>query len=178
MNKMVLPLSCGCLNRIQRTSLLKLSKRTASTQASQAVLIEKTLEEPIIVLREEDNVDIIGPPDPTSNIRPVIRKILKNETCLQKRFRELADSTQHWNQKFWAVHNMNFIKEKERYIKQHTTKEKQQLNADEMSEFYKDFLNKYWKDHVKYNFEWYGKNFTLLFLSLRVSIQKLHHKVL
>lgn len=63
-------------------------------------------------------------------------------------------------------------------MKRFTTPEKPHLNADEMSEFYRDFLNKYWKNHVNYNFEWYNKNFTLLFLAIRVNIEKFHSKVL
>lgn len=45
------------------------------------------------------------------------------------------------------------------------------LTADEMSEFYKRFLDDNWKIHVNYNFEWYKRNFELLFLALRVSLE-------
>lgn len=86
------------------------SKRIASSRAPQAVLIEKIFEEPVIVTREEDDVDFIGPPDRLSNLRPVIRKIMKNETSLQQKFRETSDATQKWNHDFWAKHNTNFAK--------------------------------------------------------------------
>ncbi|KAF7286359.1 cytochrome c oxidase assembly factor 8 [Rhynchophorus ferrugineus] len=158
--------------------ILKLSSRLAANQAPQSIFIEKRLEEPIIVLKEEDNVNLIGPPDPISHLRPVIYKIHKNETELQQQFRELANTTQKWNQEFWAIHNTNFLKQKDDYIKQHRSRDKTQLNADEMSKFYKDFLDKNWDRHVKYNFEWYNKNFTLLLLAFRVYVEKLKLKLL
>lgn len=40
-----------------------------------------------------------------------------------------------------------------------------------MSEFYKKFLDDNWKIHLKYNFEWYKRNFELLFLTLRVNLE-------
>lgn len=72
--------------------------------------MEKALEDPVIVIDEQDDVDIIGPPDPVSNLRPIIRKRLLNETALQHKLRTLQDATQAWNQEFWARHNTNFIK--------------------------------------------------------------------
>lgn len=51
--------------------------------------------------------------------------------------------------------------------------DKQNLTADEMSVFYKAFLDKNWKLHLNYNKEWYKKNFTLLRLAIRVKLNKL-----
>lgn len=94
----------------------QLSSRLAASQTPQSIFIEKSIEEPIIVLKEEDNVDIIGPPDQISHLRPIIYKIHKNETQLQQQFRELANATQKWNQEFWAVHNTNFLKVDYNYL--------------------------------------------------------------
>ncbi|KAF2905452.1 hypothetical protein ILUMI_00725 [Ignelater luminosus] len=115
---------------------------------------------------------MIGPPNPVSNLRPIIRQRLLHETPLQQRLRELQDETQAWNEEFWSEHNTRFIKEKESYIKSHLNPndERKTLTADEMSEFYKAFLDHNWKTHVKYNFEWYSRNFTLLFLALKVNL--------
>ncbi|RZB77456.1 dolichyl-diphosphooligosaccharide--protein glycosyltransferase subunit 1-like, partial [Asbolus verrucosus] len=59
--------------------------------------------------------------------------------------------------------------ERQKYIekKQVLGEEKRQLTADEMSEFYKNFLDKHWETHLRYNFEWYTRNFALLFLAFR-----------
>ncbi|XP_030764253.1 APOPT family protein CG14806, mitochondrial [Sitophilus oryzae] len=159
-------------------SVSKLSNKLLCSGPPEAILIEKSFEGPIIVLREEDNVDIIGPPDSLSNLRPIIRKSLRNETVLQRHFRETANAIQIWNQEFWANHNTNFLKEKAAFVKKHRSDKNHQLNADEMSEFYKEFLDKNWERHVKYNFEWYSKNFTLLYLALKVSIEQLKLKML
>lgn len=46
-----------------------------------------------------------------------------------------------------------------------------------MSKFYKKFLDENWQSHVKYNLEWYKRNFTLLSVALQVSIEKLTQKI-
>ncbi|CAH1962298.1 unnamed protein product [Acanthoscelides obtectus] len=149
-------------------------KRIASTRPPEAVFIEKALEVPVIVINEQDDVDLIGAPDPVSNLRPILRKIHLHETPLQQKLREMQDATQSWNQGFWAKHNTKFMKEKQEFINSHQipSEEKKHLTADEMSEFYKRFLDDTWETHLKYNIEWYRRNFTLLFLALCVSLER------
>ncbi|VEN38402.1 unnamed protein product [Callosobruchus maculatus] len=149
-------------------------KRIASTRPTGTVFIEKTLEVPVIVISEQDDVDLIGPPDPISNLRPILRKRHLHETPLQQKLREMQDETQSWNQDFWAKHNTKFMKQKLEFINSYQTRgeEKKQLTADEMSEFYKRFLDDTWQTHLAYNMEWYKRNFTLLFLSLWVSLER------
>lgn len=65
---------------------------------------------PVICVTDEKNVDLIGPPDPVSNLRPIVRRVMLNESVLQQKFRELQDETQQWNQKFWSEHNKKFVK--------------------------------------------------------------------
>ncbi|KAJ3642453.1 hypothetical protein Zmor_025241 [Zophobas morio] len=146
---------------------------TRNNEQSQPLFEEKYEEDPVIVMSEKNDVDIIGAPDSISNLRPIIRKKLGNETALQRQLREMQNATQEWNQEFWANHNANFIKERQRYINQrHKAGEKTPLSAEEMSEFYKSFLDKNWERHLKYNFEWYRKNFALLILAFRVGLEK------
>lgn len=64
----------------------------------------------MIVAKENNDVDIIGPPDPVSNLRPIIRKCPLKETTLQQQLRQMQDATQLWNQEFWTKHNTNFLK--------------------------------------------------------------------
>ncbi|XP_048518908.1 cytochrome c oxidase assembly factor 8 isoform X1 [Dendroctonus ponderosae] len=181
---MVLTLWSSCLRSSRPTArLAKGSKRLAAHQAGSVLL-----EHPIIVVRDEGAVDLIGPPDARSHLRPIVRGIPKNETDLQRRFRQAADATQEWNQAFWAAHNGSFLlvgmadaefrgltggflQKKAQFVKERTCEAKPQLNADEMSEFYREFLNANWQNHVKYNFEWYRRNFALLGLALRVSLE-------
>ena len=51
------------------------------------------------------------------------------------------------------------------------------LTADEMSVFYKSFLDKYWKVHMWYNVEWYKRNVLLLRLALQVKIDRAMRRI-
>lgn len=70
------------------------------------------------------------------------------------------------------------FQERKAYIEKHVpaNAERTTLTADEMSGFYKEFLDKNWKNHVDYNFKWYRRNFTILFLSMLVNIEKLFQR--
>ncbi|KAL4706321.1 hypothetical protein ACJJTC_004930 [Scirpophaga incertulas] len=117
--------------------------------------------------------DMIGPPDPVSNLRKIIFKQPSNETQLEKQYRKLRSEIQNWNHDFWTQHNSRFFQEREEYLKRNLPEGKQNLTADEMSVFYKAFLDKNWTSHIAYNKEWYRKNFTLLLLSLQIKLRKL-----
>ncbi|KAJ8725370.1 hypothetical protein PYW08_003553 [Mythimna loreyi] len=116
---------------------------------------------------------MVGPPDPVSNLRKVIFRIPPNETELERKYREMRTEVQEWNQTFWEKHNSRFYQEREDYVKNNVPADKQNHTADEMSVFYKAFLDKNWKLHLNYNKEWYKKNFALLGLALRVKMKKL-----
>jgi hypothetical protein len=36
------------------------------------------------------------------------------------------------------------------------------LSAEEMSIFYREFLNKKWSEHLSYNLEWQKRNFSIV----------------
>ena len=114
--------------------------------------------------------DLVGPPDTASNLRPIKFKIPENETELQKRLRNLREETQEFNQKFWSQHNSEFVEGRDAHI-QKVLKEKYQnevnkstISAEEMSVYYKKFLDSKWRSHIDYNLEWQKRNFTILFL--------------
>ncbi|CAK1552662.1 unnamed protein product [Leptosia nina] len=117
--------------------------------------------------------DMVGPPDPVSNLRKIIFKKAATETQLEKKYRELRTEVQEWNQTFWTLHNSRFFKERENYLKNNLPEGKSNLTADEMSVFYKAFLDKNWKIHINYNIEWYKKNVTLLGLAIKVKFRQL-----
>ncbi|XP_012269369.1 COA8 family protein CG14806, mitochondrial [Athalia rosae] len=121
----------------------------------------------------EDRLDAIGPPDPVSNLRPIVFAVPNNETALEKTYRETRVSTQAWNQEFWSKHNARFILERKKF--QDTQKQAgvSTLTADEMSVFYKKFLDEHWQTHLNYNISWYKKNITLLFLEIRVNLARI-----
>ncbi|XP_057325861.1 COA8 family protein CBG23705, mitochondrial isoform X2 [Microplitis mediator] len=120
--------------------------------------------------------DIIGPPDEVSNLRTIIFAKSLNETKLEKKYREARETTQNWNKKFWFDHNSKFITERKQFQKELEASGNKSITADEMSVFYKTFLDKNWKTHFNYNISWYKQNIRILFLELRVRLSKFKFK--
>ena len=52
------------------------------------------------------------------------------------------------------------------------TSDNRSLSADDMSEFYKGFLDLKLAEHAAYNKEWQARNFKLVALSLAVAVEK------
>jgi len=119
-----------------------------------------------------NNVDLVGPPDPVSNLRPIKYHIPKHESLVERQLRLKRIEVAKWNHEFWTSHNLRFIKERETYKKCLAKKGISTATADQMSEFYKDFLDKNWKTHLIYNFEWYKKNISIVRLMMNKNIYK------
>uniref|UniRef100_A0A8B9FN43 Cytochrome c oxidase assembly factor 8 n=1 Tax=Amazona collaria TaxID=241587 RepID=A0A8B9FN43_9PSIT len=126
--------------------------------------------------------DWIGPPDKHSNLRPVIFYVPPEESPLERRLREARQEAQAFDQRFWARHNRAFCQEKEEFIysrlkakgleMRDETGQKNTLNAEEMADFYKDFLSKNFRKHMQYNRDWYKRNFTITFLMGKVALAR------
>ncbi|XP_076777190.1 cytochrome c oxidase assembly factor 8 [Arvicanthis niloticus] len=131
--------------------------------------------------------DWIGPPDKYSNLRPVHFHIPENESPLEQRLRELRQETQEWNQQFWAKQNLSFNKEKEEFIYSRLqakgsglrteSGQRATLDAEEMADFYKDFLSKNFQKHMCYNRDWYKRNFAITFFMGKVALEKMWSKL-
>ena len=112
-----------------------------------------------------------------SNLRPVKVAVQDGETELQRKLRLLREQTQVFNQKFWTDHNEEFTKKREEFIakilKERYPGEpnKKTLTAEEMSEYYKDFLDAKWKSHLNYNLEWQKRNLTIVGLTLATKLE-------
>uniref|UniRef100_H3D4B9 Cytochrome c oxidase assembly factor 8 n=1 Tax=Tetraodon nigroviridis TaxID=99883 RepID=H3D4B9_TETNG len=131
--------------------------------------------------------DWIGPPNPLSNLRPIVYHIPENETELEKRLRHLRQDTEDWNQEFWANQNITFSQEKEAFIISHLKAKglglrdeqgrRRTLNSEEMAVFYKSFLDKNRTRHAKYNREWYRRNLNITLLMARVTLSSVWRRV-
>ncbi|XP_069853593.1 cytochrome c oxidase assembly factor 8 [Dipodomys merriami] len=131
--------------------------------------------------------DWIGPPDKYSNLRPVHFYVPENESPVEQKLRELRQETQEWNQQFWANQNLTFSKEKEEFIRSRLkTKgpglktdagQKAALTADEMADFYKEFLSKNFRKHMYYNRDWYRRNFTITYFMGKVALERIWNKL-
>ncbi|EDL97453.1 rCG27647, isoform CRA_b [Rattus norvegicus] len=131
--------------------------------------------------------DWIGPPDKYSNLRPVHFHVPENESPLEQRLRELRQETQEWNQQFWAKQNLSFNKEKEEFIYSRLqakgsgprteSGQRATLDAEEMADFYKDFLSKNFQKHMCYNRDWYKRNFAITFFMGKVALERMWSKL-
>ncbi|XP_036061605.1 cytochrome c oxidase assembly factor 8 isoform X2 [Onychomys torridus] len=131
--------------------------------------------------------DWIGPPDKYSNLRPVHFHIPENESPLEQRLRELRQETQEWNQQFWANQNLSFTKEKEEFICSRlqakgsvlrtASGQRTALDAEEMADFYKEFLSKNFQKHMCYNRDWYKRNLAITFFMGKVALERMWGKL-
>ena len=121
--------------------------------------------------------DLIGPPRNISNLRPVKFAVSSEETELQGKLRTLRQETQKFNHEWWTKHNTDFKVGREEFIKDilktkyPNEQDKTTLSADEMSIFYRDFMNKHWKSHLDYNKEWQRRNWTIIWFMFKVKLQ-------
>ncbi|XP_012967671.1 cytochrome c oxidase assembly factor 8 [Mesocricetus auratus] len=131
--------------------------------------------------------DWIGPPDKYSNLRPVHFHAPEDESPLEQRLRELRQETQEWNQQFWANQNLTFRKEKEEFIYSRLqakglglrteSGQRATLDAEEMADFYKEFLSKNFQKHMCYNRDWYKRNFAITFLMGKVALERMWRRL-
>ncbi|GFS22875.1 apoptogenic protein 1, mitochondrial [Elysia marginata] len=131
------------------------------------------------------NSDIYGPPDPASNIQTIRFYIPPDETPTEKMFRLRRAEVLEWNQKFWANHNTKFFKEKAEYVKSLEPSlktsgkiTKKSTPAEQMSVFYRKFLNENRQEHLRYNREWYKKNISLLWPAFLVFLIRFRRRLL
>lgn len=127
--------------------------------------------------------DWIGPPNPLSNLRPVVYRVPEGETELERRLRTLRQDTEDWNHNFWTNQNLTFSKEKEAFIISHLNAKglsmrdekgrRRTLSSEEMAVFYKSFLDKNRIRHANYNKEWYRRNFSITLLMARVALSSI-----
>ncbi|XP_017262967.1 cytochrome c oxidase assembly factor 8 [Kryptolebias marmoratus] len=124
--------------------------------------------------------DWIGPPNPLSNLRPIVYRVSEDESDLERRLRRLRQDTEDWNHDFWTEQNISFSKEKEAFIvsqlkaKGLTLRDedgrRRALGSEDMALFYKSFLDKNRSRHLNYNREWYRRNLSITLLMARVAL--------
>ena len=129
--------------------------------------------------------DWIGPRYPDqSNVRQIRFRRPKQESPLEKKYRLLRENTEKWHVTQWNEHNEDFQRSKKIFMgekillkQQKTTEADDQevpsLTAEEMSEFYKEFLLRTRSRHLAYNWQWYRRNFRIAFLAMRVRLHRL-----
>uniref|UniRef100_A0A1I7WJG0 General transcription factor IIF subunit 2 n=1 Tax=Heterorhabditis bacteriophora TaxID=37862 RepID=A0A1I7WJG0_HETBA len=102
----------------------------------------------------------------------VMLRRVDNETELERNYREAREKLNEWNSNFWAEHNQDFEIKKAKFIE----KKKSELgridsvSAEDMSEFYRDFLNTRHTVLMTYNKEWYQRNLALIWPAIKVNL--------
>ncbi|CAL4065757.1 unnamed protein product [Meganyctiphanes norvegica] len=176
------PINCALFSHTTRISNYALSFSNKRYSSDRKTKKEAIKEAPVgISDPQESGCDCIGPSDPVSNIRAVNYFLPPNETSLQQLYRESRQVTEKENHDFWTDHNVQFKKMKadfiqkrlhEKYMSSEDHEVPRRLTAEEMSEFYKGFLDENRKKHMEYNKQWYRNNFKNVFLAAKVWIQQ------
>lgn len=65
---------------------------------------------PTNVLSNEFHCDVIGKPDPVTNLRPIKFHVPEKETEIEKLYRQERIRVHEWNDIFWRHHNEMFKK--------------------------------------------------------------------
>nr|XP_054759031.1 COA8 family protein CBG23705, mitochondrial-like [Lytechinus pictus] len=175
--------------RSTRLSCVKMERSKADPSSGEA------LEEdpPPMPLPSFPSHDWIGPADKKSNLRLIILAQPEQETDSERDYRVMRTATYEWNHQFWSKQNEIFIKAKEQFVqerlgnKQKEIKDssgneavisgvKQVLSAEEMAEFYQQFLKENQHSFKDYNKQWYSKNFSLLWPAIKANVSKLMKK--
>ncbi|KAI8079790.1 uncharacterized protein BX664DRAFT_341456 [Halteromyces radiatus] len=116
--------------------------------------------------------DMIGTPDPISNLRPVKYFISPTESTEEKEWRLLQQKVDDFNQTFWTNNNTMFSKAKEEY-EQQLLANGQEVTAEALSVFYKDFLDKAYDRQMEYNKAWWKMNISMLYPGFKATIRNI-----
>ncbi|KAI9018140.1 hypothetical protein CLU79DRAFT_761902 [Phycomyces nitens] len=114
--------------------------------------------------------DMIGTPDPVSNLRPVKYYIPLNESEQDKEWRLIQQKADDFNQNFWTTNNAMFVNAKADYENQLIAKG-EEVTPEALSIFYKDFLNKAYQRQMEYNRQWWKINIGLLYPGFKAAIR-------
>ncbi|XP_046450133.1 COA8 family protein Y39B6A.34, mitochondrial-like [Daphnia pulex] len=136
-------------------------------------------EVPEAVSKAIATTDVYGPPDPKSSLRLITFYIAPDETEAEKEYRLRRAQVQEWNHLFWTIHNVQFTQAKEEFVTsvlerrgKDATTTGQPLTADDLSEFYRAFLDQNREKHLKYNVEWHMKNMGLLWPGIKANLSR------
>lgn len=118
---------------------------------------------------------IVSKPQLLSRLRYVEVIKRQDETRDERAYRLHYEELQKWNNHYWAENNELFNKSKADYIKRNfgNIDEQEALSHDQLSDFYRDFLEENRDRHVEYNRIWYGNHLSLLSNSINAKLSRL-----
>lgn len=132
--------------------------------------------------QEKYDCDMVGPPDPVSNIRPL--RLREPTSDAEKEVQKLR--LQIWAMKhhFWMQHNTEFKQEKSAFVKELLRKKRasgkltdvdddSEVTSEEVSGFYKDFLDRKYEDQMTFTRRWMKLNILLTWIQFKYKLQTL-----
>ncbi|KAK6015766.1 transcription initiation factor IIF, beta subunit [Ostertagia ostertagi] len=95
-----------------------------------------------------------------------------NETDLERQYREAREELNRWNSSFWERHNTLFDRRKSEFVQKRKKEigRIEQISANDLSVFYKEFLDLEHANLMAYNKEWYRRNLALCWPALKVNM--------
>eukprot|EP00112_Aurelia_sp_Birch-Aquarium-sp1_P010193 Seg2189.4 transcript_id=Seg2189.4/GoldUCD/mRNA.D3Y31 product="Apoptogenic protein 1 mitochondrial" protein_id=Seg2189.4/GoldUCD/D3Y31 len=95
----------------------------------------------------------VEPPDPSSNLRKFAFAKPRSQNSLDVELEKQREESYAWNNEFWKNHNKKFFQEKKNHARKMGNIEdsSEKETSDEMSVFYKDFLDRHYQLHMDYN---------------------------
>ncbi|PIO76420.1 tRNA-guanine transglycosylase [Teladorsagia circumcincta] len=123
-------------------------------------------------VRMDRRYDWVGPPHPVSKIRPIKLRRVDNESDLERQYREAREELNRWSSSFWEKHNTLFDKKKSEFVQKRKKEigRIEQISANDLSVFYKEFLDLEHANLMAYNKEWYRRNIALCWPALKVNM--------
>ncbi|GJJ72184.1 apoptogenic protein 1 [Entomortierella parvispora] len=144
----------------------------ASTSASTTTTTSSRKRESLDPATNTDKF-LVGTPHPVSNLRPVLYPVPKNESEDDRIFRERRERVDAFNQNFWVNNNTMFNKAKAEYeAKIRAQNGNVAVTTEELSVFYKDFLDKAYERQMNYNRQWWVENIGLLLPAAKAAVRK------
>ncbi|VDN58867.1 unnamed protein product [Dracunculus medinensis] len=111
-------------------------------------------------VRLDRRFDWVGPPHKLSRIRPIKLRRIQGETVTELAYREALEDLNDWNCRFWCDHNALYERKRREFVEK---RESCIVHNDDLSEFYKSFIDE------RYN-KWHKRNFSLLWPALKVNL--------
>ncbi|KAF9930302.1 hypothetical protein FBU30_000648 [Linnemannia zychae] len=146
--------------------------KAATTESSSSSSVSARKRESLDPAQNRDKF-LVGNPHPVSNLRPVLYPIPPNESEEDRLFRERRERVDLFNQDFWVNNNNMFNKAKAEYEEKIRAQNgNQPVTTDELSVFYKDFLDKAYERQLNYNRQWWIENIGLLFPAAKAAFRK------
>ncbi|KAF9205257.1 hypothetical protein BGZ49_004273 [Haplosporangium sp. Z 27] len=161
---------CAATENAATTATVK--KTTTGSESSNSPLLPPKKRESLDPVLNTEKF-LVGNPHPVSNLRPVKYPIPENESTEDREFRERRERVDAFNQNFWVSNNNLFNKAKAEYEEKIRAQNGDQpATTEELSIFYKDFLDKAYDRQMRYNRQWWVENIGLLLPAAKAAVRK------